>query len=158
MELTTVETVPVHPVGSAGAFDDISADMQGVAPVGCVISSLDVDEEVIPRARELVLENYVVAGLEQTRLRPDALFLPDNMQTFSAVMAQQGQPFDYLLFAKLTSGTTEKNCDYQRDYLLTLELVDVQSGDFDKESAKIRKGYHVSHVGKLRNFNPFTKK
>lgn len=104
-----------------------------------------------------VSRRFVVAGLEQTRLRPDALFLPNNMQVFSAAMAQQGQPFDYLLFAKLTSGTTEKNRDYQRDYLLTLELVDVQSGRFDKESTKIRKGYHVSRIGKLRNYNPFTR-
>ena len=70
----------------------------------------------------------------------------------------EGQPFDYLLFAKLTSGTTEKNANYQRDYLLTLEMVNVNTGDFDKESATIRKGYHRSRLGKLRNYNPFTRR
>ncbi len=58
---------------------------------------------------------------------------------------------------KLTSGTTESNHDYQRDYVLTLEVVDVQSGAYDKESAKVRKGYHKSRLGKWRKYNPFTR-
>ena len=76
---------------------------------------------------------------------------------FAGVLEKQGQPFDYLLYAKLTSGTTEKNHSYQRDYLLTLEMVNVHTGKFDKESAKIRKGYHKTRVGKWRNYNPFTR-
>jgi hypothetical protein len=70
---------------------------------------------------------------------------------FSAALGKMEQPFDYLLFAKITSGTTESNKDYQRDYLLTLELVNVESGDSDKESAELRKGYFKSAIGKLRN-------
>lgn len=107
---------------------------------------------------ESVSRRFVDAGLLQTRLRPDALFLPENMQVFTSAMSQQGQPFDYMLFAKLTSGTTEKNRDYQRDYLLTLELVDVKTGHFDKESAKIRKGYHTTRLGMWRNYNVFTRR
>lgn len=105
-----------------------------------------------------ISRRFVSAGLEQTRLRPDALLVPDNMRLFTAAMAQQGQPFDYLLFGKLTSGTTGKNKDYQRDYLLTLELLNVNTGDYDKESAKVRKGYHASRLAKLRNYNPFTRR
>ena len=105
-----------------------------------------------------ISHRFVRAGLEQTRLRPDALFVPSNMQAFTHAMEQQGQPFDYLLYAKLTSGTTDRNRDYQRDYLLTLELVDITTGDFDKESAKIRKGYHKTRLGKIRNYNPFTRR
>ena len=104
-----------------------------------------------------VSRRFVDAALTQTRLRPDSLFLPDNMRMFTASLEQQGQPFDYLLYAKLTSGTTEKNHDTQRDYLLTLELVNVHTGQYDKESAKIRKGYHKSRLGKWRNYNPFTR-
>ena len=63
-----------------------------------------------------------------------------------------------MLFATLTSGTTQSNNDQQRDYLLTLELVNIQTGSFDKESAKVRKGYHKSHVGMWKNYNPFTKR
>lgn len=110
------------------------------------------------KAFQQVSRRYVDAALERTRLRPDSLFLPENMQILSATLAQQGQAFDYLLFAKLTSGTTEKNSGYQRDYLLTLEMVNVNTGQFDKESATIRKGYHKSRLGKLRNYNPFTRR
>jgi hypothetical protein len=104
-----------------------------------------------------VSRRFVDAALYETRLRPDSLFLPENMRLFMAALEQQGQPFDYLLYAKLTSGTTENNQDYQRDYLLTLEMVNVHTGQYDKESAKVRKGYHHSRAGKWLNYNPFTR-
>lgn len=88
---------------------------------------------------------FVKAGLEATRLRPDQLFLPANQRTFLAAMEAQGQPFDYLLFATLTSGTTRDNDRTQKNYLLTFELVNLQTGSPDKESAEIRKGYRKSH-------------
>jgi hypothetical protein len=80
------------------------------------------------------------------------------MRLFSAVLEKQGQPFDYLMYAKLTSGTTEKNHNYQRDYLLSVEMIDIHSGHYDKELAKVRKGYHKSRLGKWRNYNPFTRR
>lgn len=95
-----------------------------------------------------ISRHYVQAGLSQARLRPDQLFIPDNMRLFVAMMEQQQQPFDYLLFAKLTSGTTRENKDYQRDYLLTLELVDIRSGQQDKQSATLSKGYHHSWLSR----------
>jgi hypothetical protein len=104
-----------------------------------------------------VSKRFVDAGLRETRLRPDELFQPQNMQMFSSSLQQQGQPFDYLLYATVTSGTTSANRDYQRDYLLTLELVDINTGDYDKQSASIRKGYHRTRLGKLRHYNPFVK-
>jgi len=107
---------------------------------------------------EPINRRFVDAALRESRLRPDSLFLPENMRLFTAVLEQQGQPFDYLLYAKLTSGTTEKNNSTQRDYLLTLEMIDVHTGRYDKESAKVRKGYHKSRIGKWRNYNPFTRR
>lgn len=104
---------------------------------------------------EPVSRRYVDSALHLTRLRPDQLFVPDNQREFAAVMEQQNAPFDYLLFAKLTSGTTENNHDYQRDYTLTLELVNIHTGGYTKELAKIRKGYHKTRLGKWRNYNPF---
>ena len=95
-----------------------------------------------------VSRRYVEAGLREARLQPDQLFIPDNMRMFAGLMAQQGQPFDYLLFAKLTSGTTRENRDYQRDYELTLELVDIRSGEQDKQTAAISKGYHHSRLSR----------
>jgi peptidoglycan-synthase activator LpoB len=91
-----------------------------------------------------ISRRFVEAGLRELRLRPDQLFVPDNLHMFAGLMAQQGQPFDHLLFAKLTSGTTRENRDYQRDYELTLELVDIRTGEQDKQSAMLSKGYHHS--------------
>ena len=90
-------------------------------------------------------KRFVDAGLAATRLRPDALLIPQNMRAFAAAMEQQGQPFDYLLYATITSGTTRENKDYQRDYLLTLELVNVARRQYDKQAATISKGYYHSH-------------
>lgn len=103
-----------------------------------------------------ISRRYVDAGLIETRLRPDALFIPNNMRIFVGAMEQMGQPFDYLLYATITSGTTESNHSYQRDYLLTLELVNVHTGHYDKQSAKVRKGYHRSRLGALKKYNPFS--
>ncbi len=117
-----------------------------------------IDSQLLQSSKFNPISRRVVdAALWESRLRPDSLFIPDNMRLFTAVMEQQGQPFDYLLYARLTSGTTHNNHDYQRDYLLTLEMVNVQTGQYDKQSAKIRKGYHHSQLGKWRNYNPFTR-
>ncbi|MFG0335722.1 MAG: penicillin-binding protein activator LpoB [Maioricimonas sp. JB049] len=99
-----------------------------------------------------ISRRYVEAGLRESRIRPDQLFIPTNQRMFAASMEQLHQPFDYLLFATITSGTTRSNNDYQRDYMLTLELVNIQTGDFDKESANLRKGYHKSALGKLKHY------
>ena len=55
-------------------------------------------------------------------------------------MEQQGQPFDFLLYATITSGTTHANKDYQRDYLLTLEMINVHTGEYDKQAARSQQG------------------
>lgn len=104
-----------------------------------------IDSKLLESTRfRAINRRYVQAGLDDLRLRPDQLFLPNNMQQFVHVMQQQGQPFDYLLYARLTSGTTRENKDYQRDYLLTLELIDIRTGEQDKQSQMISKGYHHS--------------
>jgi len=92
---------------------------------------------------------YVKTGLEKSRLRPTDLFVPKQMQEFSRTMGQMGQPVDYLLFANLTSGTTTRNLQTQRDYNLSLELIDVNTGRRIKEQTKVRKGYHKSRVGSI---------
>lgn len=106
---------------------------------------------------EAVSRRMVDAALIETRLRPDALLVPSNMQLFSSVLQRQGQPIDYLLYATLTSGTTERNTSSQRNYLLTMELVDTRSGSYKKEQAEIRKGYHKSPLGKLANYSLWPK-
>ncbi len=96
-----------------------------------------------------VNKRFVDAGLEQTRLRPDQLFVPQNMRAFTFAMEQAGQPFDFLLYATLTSGTTRENQNYQRDYLLTMEMINVRTGDYDKQSATLTKGYYQTRLGRL---------
>jgi hypothetical protein len=99
-----------------------------------------------------VSRRMVEAALMETRLRPDSLFLPANRDAFAGVLGRQGTPIDYLLFATITSGTTQRNSSYQRDYLLTLEMVNIHSGEFLKESANIRVGYHHTRGGKWWNY------
>ena len=107
------------------------------------------------QAFRAISRRMVDSGLQETRLRPDSLLVPDNMRLFCSVLQRDGQPVDYLLYATLTSGTTERNKSSQRDYLLTLELIDTQTGAYTKEQASIRKGYHSSYLGKAINYNPF---
>ena len=112
-----------------------------------------VDSQILASQKfQPISRRYVEAALRETRLRPDSLVIPENMRTFAAVLEQQGQPFEYFLFATITSGTTRDNADYQRDYVLTLELTNIMTGQYDKESAKIRKGYHKSKLGKVRTY------
>ncbi|MEQ1826166.1 MAG: penicillin-binding protein activator LpoB [Pirellula sp.] len=101
-----------------------------------------------------ISRRMVDAALHETRMRPDALLVPDNMQLFTAVLQRSGAPVDYFLYATLTSGTTKRNSSTQRDYELTLELTNVHTGEYDKLSSEVRKGYHKSAMGKFWNYNP----
>ncbi len=97
-----------------------------------------------------VSRRFVDVGLREARVRADQLFIPNHRMQFQAVMQSQGQPVDYLLFASLTTGTTNAGKDSQRDYMLTLELVNVVDGTpLAKESATIRKGYYRTVMGRM---------
>lgn len=102
-----------------------------------------------------ISRRMVDAALIETRLRPDSLFLPNNRALFAAALGRQGTPVDYLLYATITSGTTDRNKSSQRDYLLTLELVNLNTGEALKESAEIRKGYSKTRAGKWWNYGWF---
>ena len=100
---------------------------------------------------DVINRKYIESGLQQCGLRPEQLFLVNNQRMFAASMEQFQQPFDFLLYATITSGTTKTNKDYQRDYLLTLELIDIHDGRTEKESAEIRKGYRRGPFARLRS-------
>jgi hypothetical protein len=115
-----------------------------------------VDQRILAsQVFQTLNRRYVDAGLRDARLRPDQLMVPEQMRAFADRMEHQGQPIDYLLYATITSGTTQANRDYQRDYLLTLELVDVRTGAYDKQSAELSKGYHHSRLSRWKATNPF---
>ena len=103
----------------------------------------------------LISRRLVDAALLETRLRPDSLFLPHNRTKFASALGRQGTPVDYLMYATITSGTTDRNRSSQRDYVLTLEMVNLHTGENIKESAKLRKGYSKSRVGKWWNYGAF---
>jgi hypothetical protein len=107
---------------------------------------------------QVVNRRFVDGALTSLRMRPEQLMTPQNMRMFVAQLEQENQPFDYMLWAVLTSGTTRENKDAQRDYLLTLELVDVQTGQQWKERATLSKGYHHSRVSRWTATNPFKMK
>lgn len=102
---------------------------------------------------EVLHERAVGAGLSKMGARPDDLFLPENRRRFAAIMGQEGTPVDLLMFAKITSGTTQMNKDMQREYKLTMELVDVRSaGAVITEECTMRKEYNKSVVGKTKSW------
>ena len=101
---------------------------------------------------EIVSDRAVTAGLRALSLRADDLFMPENRRMFVGVMGQGGTPVNYLLFAKITSGTTESNRDTQRDYKLTLELIDTETFVPIIESTPMRKEYNNSVKGKIGNW------
>ena len=102
-----------------------------------------------------ISRRMIDAALLETRLRPDSLFLPENRKAFAASLGRQGAPVDYLLYATVTTGTTDRNNSSQRDYEITLEMVNMHSGEFLKESARIRKGYSKNRTGKWWNYGWF---
>lgn len=103
------------------------------------------------QAFEPISKRYVEVGLRDARLRPDELFKPSNQRMFAQVMERQGQVIDYLLFAKITSGSTRSNSDTQRNYILTLEMINVKTGVPIESHAEIRKGYHKTPLGRIKN-------
>lgn len=100
----------------------------------------------------MISRRYVEAAMGECRCDPASLVLPARQAQLQAALERVDQPFDFLLFAQITSGTTRSNKSYQRDYLLTLELLDIHSGESIKESAELRKGYHKSKLGELKHY------
>ncbi|MFM8253043.1 MAG: penicillin-binding protein activator LpoB [Planctomycetota bacterium] len=117
----------------------------------CIDARLQESPEFVSLNRQ-----YVEAGLTELRMRPESLFLPDRRRQFIEVMERQGQPIEFLMFATITSGTTRENNEYQRDYQLVIDLVNVHTGQSDKQVAMISKAYHKSRVSRWADkHNPF---
>jgi hypothetical protein len=100
----------------------------------------------------IVSEHGVDAVLRTLNLRASDLFAEHNMQNFISAMGKKGTMIDYVLFAEVTSGTTEANRDMQREYKLTLRLVDTRTWLEIMESSQIRKEYNNSAKGKFFNW------
>jgi hypothetical protein len=101
----------------------------------------------------MISRRAVEAAMAELRCTPESLVLPSKQREFQVVLEREQQPFDYLLFARITSGTTTSNGDYQRDYLLKLELLNIHTLESIEDSAMLRKGYHKSFLGKLKHYD-----
>ena len=101
---------------------------------------------------EIVNDHVATSGLLALSLRPDDLLMQENKRTFVNIMGQGGTSVDYLLFARITSGTSESNQDMQRDYELTLKLVCTRTFVPILESASIRKEYNSSPRSETGNW------
>ncbi|MDR1291770.1 MAG: penicillin-binding protein activator LpoB [Planctomycetaceae bacterium] len=100
----------------------------------------------------IVSDRAVDAILRVLDLRADDLLIQDNMRNFASAMGENRSPVDYILFAQITSGTTESNRDMQREYKLTLKLIDTKKWTEFVESSQIRKEYNNSPKGKFFNW------
>ncbi|MDR2762172.1 MAG: penicillin-binding protein activator LpoB [Planctomycetaceae bacterium] len=100
----------------------------------------------------IVSERAVDAILRSLNMRADDLFAEHNKDNFISAMGKSGTPIEYVLFAEITSGTTESNRDMQREYKLTLRLVDTKTWKEIVESSNIRKEYNNSVKGKFFNW------
>jgi hypothetical protein len=81
-------------------------------------------------------------ALQEGGMRQDDLLLPKYQREFSAILESSGEPIQYLVYPRLSSGTTTSGKDSQRDYYMELELVAIANGESVTFTSKpIRKAY-----------------
>jgi hypothetical protein len=89
-----------------------------------------------------ISRRYVEAALRKTGLRPDEIFLADGRTKFMSVLGEQGFTPDYLLWGKTTTLSTSGSDMREREYMLTMEMVDANTGLTEaKQTARVRKEY-----------------
>lgn len=88
-----------------------------------------------------ISREFVNAVLRETRLRPDELYIPAKRRLFLQTLETENNPVQVVIIPRLTTGTTDAGSTRQRDYLLTLELIDVVSGENRRVAEKLRKEY-----------------
>ncbi len=100
---------------------------------------------------EVIDSRMVAAGLRETGLRVDDLLLPDKRSRCAAALGEMDSPFDYLLFAKITTATTRDNADSQVKYALTLDLTNIHTGSSTRHTVELKKHYNKSVKAKLKD-------
>ena len=88
---------------------------------------------------DVISERYITAGLRETGLTTESLFIPANRRKFLEVLERGDNPANALVFATLTRATSRSGGDSQARYTLTLEMVDSETGasrSFDKDVNK----------------------
>ena len=100
---------------------------------------------------DVIDSRVVAAGLRETGLRVDDLLLPDKREHFANALGELNAPFDYILFAKVTTSTTRDNDDSQVKYNLTLDLVNVHTSASIRETVGLKKHYNRSLRAKIKD-------
>ena len=100
-------------------------------------------------AFETIDSRMATAGLREAGLRVDDLLLPEKRERFAAALGESETPFDYILFAKVTTATTVDNKDSQVKYSLTLDLVNARTGASIRETVSLKKNYNRSVKAKV---------
>ncbi len=86
--------------------------------------------------------NFVSAALREARIQGDDLYLPRGRRALAAALEQKGAPVDMMMVSTLTTGTTDPGMDLtQRNYMLSLTLIDIQTGEEEKVATRLRKEY-----------------
>ena len=98
---------------------------------------------------ETIDSRMATAGLRETGLRVEDLLLPEKRERFAAALGESETPFDYILFAKVTTATTVDNKDSQVKYSLTLDLVNARTGASIRETVSLKKHYNRSVKAKV---------
>lgn len=89
-----------------------------------------------------VSRRFVEAALRDTGLRSEEIFLGKGREKFLSVLGRNGVVPDYLLWGTVTSLSTSGANLREREYLLTLELVNAHTGVTEaKKASKVRKEY-----------------
>ena len=89
-----------------------------------------------------VSRRFVESALRATGMRVEEIFLGRGRNEFMSVLGKEGFTPDYLLWGKVTTLSTEGSNRREREYLLTLELVDAKTGITEvKQTEKVRKEY-----------------
>jgi len=91
----------------------------------------------------LINQRYVDEAMRSAGLRPEGLFLRDGREKFIEAVTREGIAPDYLLYGVITSMTSVGIDEDQRNYQLTLELIDANSGvTVAKETDRVRKQFN----------------
>ncbi len=90
---------------------------------------------------DVMSERYILAGLRETGLTTEQLFIPSNRNKFLAVLERETNPANALVFATLTRATSRAGRDSQARYTLTLEMVDSETGKQKRFAEDVNKAF-----------------
>ena len=94
------------------------------------------------RAFRIISEQMVSAVLREMGNPPvDRLFLPEGRREFAKILERDSIPLQFLMYGRITRGGTNASEVRQANYLLTLELVDAETGEADTVGAEVRKEF-----------------